>query len=114
MQRISFDFMARRIRQKIQALKPVIHLQFRNTPEDIEKHEKHLKWLRSFVPETFWGWSGREDFQINPYDSRPVKRRKLFASTFSGFTHKYRGESRKVRRSMARAFVRNHYKKLAA
>lgn len=113
MQRISFDFMARRIRQKIQALKPIIQ-QAPKTPEEYQEHRKHLEWLRSFVPKTFWGSSQRGDWTINAMDSRPVKRRKLFASTFSDFTGKYRGESRKVRRSMARAFVRNHYKKLAA
>jgi hypothetical protein len=106
MQRISFDFMTRRLRQMVrEGLSKRVQRRKQPTIEELDKKKKDAEFYRQFVPETRWG--SRLLNRISKSDSRQSRRMKLRVAAFNEITKRYPGEPRRIRRSMAFDSVRN-------
>jgi hypothetical protein len=108
MQRISFDFMTRKIRQVMRerSSKRVARKEYEAmTLELVMKNKERKEWERQFVPKTQRGSFGYGAASAS--SSRQVKRAVARRDAFNMMTKNYGGEVRKVRRSMAFAWLKN-------
>jgi hypothetical protein len=114
MQRISFDFMSRRIRQAVREIKSKRILRRKErTIEEIKDIEKRKKWEAQFIPSTQRGsswlrsfWDGKITDHLST-NSRPQRRRLARMNAFELISQRFPGELRRVRRSMAFDSIRN-------
>jgi len=109
MQRISFDFMTRRIRQMVRESlsKRIQRNKEKNmTVEEYIENRRQTEYERKkYVPETQYGPCDIYSKTIPKFPSRPVRRRIARIEAFRDITKKYSGELRKKRRSMAFIFA---------
>ncbi len=106
MQRISFDFMTRRIKQF--ALETFVRErrgQRNLTVEQITKLRREAEYRKQFVPVTRWG--SFLPRAASHADSRPIRRRLMRVAAFNDITNRFPGEPRKTRRRIAFDLVRN-------
>ena len=118
MQRISFDFMTRRIRQfRFETIRRAQRNKRTQTVEEVVKRQKQAEFEAQFVPLPqrghFFGIFGHESVP-QPRDSRQVRRYKVRMVTFNEISQRYPGEPRRIRRSIAFDLVRNRRKARAA
>jgi hypothetical protein len=110
MQRISFDYMSRRLKNIANATMVKLKSRKRElTPEEIEEQSKKRIHAQQFIPVPRPG-PGIQPHVV-AWDSRQVRRRKFRINAFGYITNKYPGENRKRRRSMAFDLVKNQIKK---
>jgi hypothetical protein len=114
MQRISFDFMTRKLRQIFRenaSKRSQRKARENKTLEEAIKDEKQREFEKQFIPETRWGsWLRSNPAEAN---TRQERRRLKRIEAFNEITKRFPGELRRRRRAMAFAFVRNMAKKAA-
>jgi hypothetical protein len=105
MQRISFDFMNRRIKQFAYEASRIARHFIPMTAEDHQKAMADAELMRKLTPVTRYGSVLMRAAKDS--DSRPVRRRLARIAAFNDITKSYPGEPRHRRRLMAFGFVRN-------
>jgi hypothetical protein len=111
MQRISFDFMTRKIRQVMRerSSKRLMRKEYeQKTLEQVAADKERQEFNRQFVPMPQRGSFGYRTASAS--SSRQVKRAVARREAFNMMTKNYGGEVRKVRRSMAFAWLKNQRK----
>jgi hypothetical protein len=111
MQRISFDFMTRKIRQVMRERSSKRLMRKEYEQKTLEQHmedEKRKEFNRQFVPMSQRGSYGYGSASAS--SSRQVKRAVARREAFNMMTKNYGGEVRSLRRKMAFAWLKNQRK----